>query len=403
MDVLVAGGHGHTGRRLLRLLAGMPILAAVLLAAPAGAATLPTGPAGTKFYTPPKTLPARHGTPIRARRLTGKAVLKSAGANRLFLYTSTSVAGRTVAVSGTVAVPKGVPPKGGWPVISWAHGTTGIADRCAMTRADVARGYDRPLLNRWLEAGYAVVRTDYEGLGTPGDHPYLIGESEARSVLDATRAAHRVLPGLSRQTVVAGHSQGGQAALWAASRAKRWTPELLLEGTVALAPISHLGEQAVAARALTSPGPLSGLVGMIARGLDIGVPGLDVPALLGDQAKALYPRTDTDCLPQLASPAEFGALAPGSIFRPDVPLDPVVTALNANDAESVSPGGPVLIEQGTADGTVLEPFTDQLAAEYTGKGLKVTYKTYDGVTHEGVVTSKAPADEATRWIQDRLG
>ena len=105
------------------------------------------------------------------------------------LYRSTSPTGAPIAVSGTVAVPKGNAPRGGWPVITWAHGTTGIADACAPSRANVLGGYDNPLLNRWLQAGYAVVRTDYEGLGTPGDHPYLIGVSEGRSVLDMVRAA----------------------------------------------------------------------------------------------------------------------------------------------------------------------------------------------------------------------
>ncbi len=74
-------------------------------------------------------------------------------------------------------------------MITWAHGTTGLADICAPTRSDVLGGYDRPLLNRWLKAGYAVVRTDYEGLGTPGEHPYLIGVSEGPQ-----RARHGRVP-----------------------------------------------------------------------------------------------------------------------------------------------------------------------------------------------------------------
>jgi dipeptidyl aminopeptidase/acylaminoacyl peptidase len=82
----------------------------------------------------------------------------------------------------------------------------------------VLGGYDHALLNRWLKAGYAVVQTDYEGLGTPGDHPYLIGVSEGRSVLDMVRAARKLDSSLGKRVVIAGHSQGGHAALWAASR-----------------------------------------------------------------------------------------------------------------------------------------------------------------------------------------
>src|SRR3954471_662162 len=93
------------------LLAGILVLAAApVLAAPANAA-VPKGPAGTKFYTPPKTLPkGSHGTPVWQRKLSGKAVLKSAASNRLLLYRSQSVAGKSVVVSGTVAVPKGKAP-----------------------------------------------------------------------------------------------------------------------------------------------------------------------------------------------------------------------------------------------------------------------------------------------------
>jgi dipeptidyl aminopeptidase/acylaminoacyl peptidase len=156
-----------------------------------------------------------HGSLIWSRRLSGKAALKGGG-NRLLLYRSSGVTGKRTAVSGTLAVPKGRAPKGGWPLISWAHGTTGIADRCAPSRGGDAAP---PLLERWLKAGYAIARTDYEGLGTPGDHPYLNGRSEGSALLDAARAARRLDKRIGKRFLLAGHSQGGQAVLWAASMA----------------------------------------------------------------------------------------------------------------------------------------------------------------------------------------
>src|SRR3954465_10856018 len=167
------------------------ITAALVLPTPA-AAKVPPGPAGAAFYTPAGTVPSKHGTPVWQRKLTGPAVLKSAKSNTLLLYTSTGIAGKTVGVSGDVAVPNGKAPKGGWPVITWAHGTVGIADACAPSRIGTQKNYDSPLLNSWLKAGYAVVRTDYEGLGTPGPHPYLIGDSEGRSTLDMVNAARKL-------------------------------------------------------------------------------------------------------------------------------------------------------------------------------------------------------------------
>ena len=116
--------------------------------------------------------------------------IAGAKSNRLVLYTSKTPQGKTTAVSGVVSVPKGKPPKSGWPVISYAHGTTGIADVCAPTRITAGSPqaayitYIDPELEEWIKAGYAVVRTDYQGLGTPGPHPYLIGEAEGRGVVD---------------------------------------------------------------------------------------------------------------------------------------------------------------------------------------------------------------------------
>src|SRR4051794_19668897 len=212
-------------------------------AAPAAPAALPR-PSGLAFYAPPSPLPAGpHGTVIRARPLRGPAALDGARRNVLLLYRSTSTRGRAIAVSGTVAVPRGRAPRSGWPVISYGHGTTGIADRCAPTRDRAGTAvhayvaYAQPLLERWLKAGYAVVRTDYQGLGTPGTHEYLNGPAEGRAMLDAVRAAREAAP-LARRVVLAGHSQGGHAALWAAAIARRWTPELSVRGTYALAPVS---------------------------------------------------------------------------------------------------------------------------------------------------------------------
>src|SRR3954452_5446830 len=189
-----------------RILAGILFLA---IAPSARAAdVVPPAPAGDARCTPPTKLPSGHGTPVWQRKLTGPAVLKSAKSNTLLLYTSTGIAGKTVGVSGDVAVPNGKAPKGGWPVITWAHGTVGIADSCAPSKVGTQANYDSPLLNKWLKAGYAVVRTDYEGLGTPGPHPYLIGDSEGRSTLDMVKAARKLNKDIGKELVIAGHSQG---------------------------------------------------------------------------------------------------------------------------------------------------------------------------------------------------
>src|SRR3954452_20867150 len=377
------------------------VLALLLAAAlPASAAAkVRKGPAGTAFYTPPSHLHGKgHGGLIWARRLTGAAALHGGSANKLLLYRSRGANGKTAAVSGTLTLPKGHAPKGGWPVISYAHGTTGIADVCAPSRdsaSNPAHGlnaYAYPLLQRWVKAGYAVVRTDYAGLGTPGVHPFLNGHAEGYSVLDAVRAARKLDKRVGRRVVIAGHSQGGQSALWAASLARKWTPELNVRGTLALAPVSHLGEQAALLRSLTSPGPISGFAAMILRGLDVARPALGVSSDLSPRAAALYPQTLTECLPHLQSSDSFGGMAPADIVRSDVDVAPISNALSSeDDPEDLKISTPVRIQQGTADGTVFQTFTDQLADSFHKHGVHLVYKTYEGVSHGGVVTTQPSA------------
>src|SRR3954447_17305580 len=376
------------------------LAAALLFAAPA-AAKVPSGPAGTAFYAPTKAVPSKHGTAIWQRKLTGPAVLKSAKSNRLLLYSSTSTAGRAVPVSGDVAVPKGKAPKGGWPVITWAHGTVGIADSCAPSKIGTQANYDSPLLNKWLKAGYAVVRTDYEGLGTPGPHPYLIGDSEGRSTLDMVKAARKLNAGIGKNLLIAGHSQGGQAALFAASLAKKVAPELKLKGTVAFAPVSHLSQQSTLLTVLTQPGGLAPLAAMILRGVDIANPALNLQSSLSDAAEALYPQIDERCLDALGRPDSFGSVSPAGLLRADADLALITAALEADDdPDTLKISGPVLIEQGKADTTVLPNFTTALASSLRAK---VTYKTYDGINHGGAVVDKKPATDATKFVKSRLG
>jgi pimeloyl-ACP methyl ester carboxylesterase len=241
-----------------------------------------------------------------------------------------------------------------------------------------------------------------EGLGTPGAHPYLIGRSEGYGMLDAVRAARRLDKRLGRRVILAGHSQGGHAALWGASLARKRTPELKLRGTLALAPASHIGEQAALLRSLTAPSPISGLASMILRGIDVGFPDLGVAAGLSAPAAALYPQTLTKCLGYLASANSFGALAPAQLIRPEVDIRDVVSALNAQDPDELTIRGSLRIQQGEADTTVFKTFTDQLVAGYSAAAVDLVYKTYPGVNHGGAVTDAKSAGDATSYIRSRL-
>lgn len=380
------------------------LFAAAVFAAPAVAKVRP-GPKGAAFYMPPKQLKGKHGGLVWARKHTGRDALKGASRNELLLYRSTDIDGEKIAVSGSLALPRGKVPKGGWPLITYAHGTTGAADRCAPSRgydANDLTSYAYPLLRRWLKAGYAVVRTDYEGLGTPGVHHYLLGLSEGRSVLDAARAARAFAPRkLSKRLIISGHSQGGHAALFAASLAPTWTPELRVRGTVAFAPASHLSTQSQATLDIDLPGGgLGAIAGLVLRGVDLAHPSLEVAGLLTPQAAALYPQTETVCFDALSANTSFGGLPLNQILRSDVDLSPLLAVVGRSDPEHLAIETPVRIEQGDADTTVFKAFTDQLVAAYAQSGAKVTYAIYPGISHRGVVD--AGAKDAARYIKQRL-
>ncbi|MGU9819193.1 alpha/beta hydrolase [Pseudomonas sp. LF135] len=190
--------------------------------------------AADAFYTWADPVPPMPGKLLRSEALTPQQSLASAGLNLRILYSSTDGLDNLtpVAVSGALFVPKGPAPAGGWPLMAWAHGTVGSADRCAPS-LNQRSPRDTRYLNDWLEQGYAIVATDYQGLGTPGLHPYGLTRPLAYGVLDSIRAVGAAPVNVSRRAVVFGQSQGGRAAFATAVMAKDYAPDVEVVGVVA--------------------------------------------------------------------------------------------------------------------------------------------------------------------------
>jgi acetyl esterase/lipase len=226
-------------RILMRLLNRRPSLAATVLAGVALLLAAHAAQAQSAFYTATdEELPGAPGTIIRAQPM--RRAPEGTIAYRV-LYRSTGLHDEPIAVSGVVILPSGPVPAGGRPIVAWAHPTTGVVPRCAPSLGmNVFRHIQG--LDAMLARGYAVAATDYPGLGTPGPHPYLVGVSEARAVIDSARAT-RDLEGADsgRRFAVWGHSQGGHAALFSGLVAKSYAPELELAGVAAAAPATELG------------------------------------------------------------------------------------------------------------------------------------------------------------------
>jgi alpha-beta hydrolase superfamily lysophospholipase len=380
---------------------------------PAPTTTIPTVTAGatattmTAFYTPPTPLPpGPAGSLIRAEVVTGVPGVPAGATVWRILYHSRSIYGADIAVSGYVLAPGGTPPAGGFPVLAWAHGTTGVADSCApsLFRSAGSSGPSLvPDLSLYLTAGFVVAATDYEGLGTPGLHPYLLGQSEGQGVLDAARAA-RQLPALSTSTTVLiyGHSQGGQAALFAGELAAGYAPDLHVVGVVAAAPATNLST-IVAIADNPAAGGVAGFELLASYTWAETYRDLPLSSVLTPAGQAFAAaHVDRECANQVDSDRKAAGLGPTTLFPASAATDPVVLAhAKLNDPGRARTGAPILVVQGTADQTVPPALTDlYVASQACPIGDTVDYLHVTGATHGTVVTLAGPTIVA--WLTARL-
>ncbi|MQA15781.1 MAG: lipase [Pseudonocardiaceae bacterium] len=298
--------------------------------------------------------------------------------------------GAPVRVSGVVIEPAGAPPPGGWPVVSFAHGTTGVADACAPSRSPGMLG-QLPVVLPLVQRGYLVTATDYEGLGTPGPHPYLQPVSEGRSVIDAVHAARELVPAASNRWVALGPSQGGQAAWAAAELAGGSGLEFL--GAVALAPPTDL-----AALVDDVPYGLSPLqrrfYPLVLYSLQLRHPQLDYADYLAGPALAAMGELERSCIP-----AAFGQ-APASDFAPRSPaaLARAKEWLEEFTLPRRPAAGPLFVAAGTGDDVVPVELVDAGVEAACELGDTVTYLRYPA----GHPALPAAGDDALDWIADRF-
>lgn len=376
--------HRHLRRRRV-LVAGVAALLAVLaftgVLRQCGEDVAEHATLGT-FDVLPDPLPAgRPGELIRSERLLGAP--DGAVAWRV-LYHSTDVHGRDIGVSGLVLAPDRPAPEGGWPVVSWAHPTTGASGRCAPSQSEdpfalVAGSHEL------IDAGYVVAATDYSGMGADGPQAYLIGVTEGNNVLDAARAA-RALPDAHAgdDLLLWGHSQGGQAALFAAQLAPTYAPELTPQAVAVAAPAADLAQLLADHR-----DDVSGVtIGSYAFAALVDVygpsdPSVRLDTVLTTAGVAVVPQIAPRCL--LSDTAELHRIAEpavGGFFA----VDPGTTAPWSALLAANTPGGsplrvPVLVAQGESDELVLPAATTSFVDRLCGSGERVTYRTYPGIDH----------------------
>jgi len=354
------------------------------------------------FYSVPDPLPAGPPGTIIRTQLVKQAPDVPAGTRIVrVLYKSTTIHGRQVAVSGYFMYDPKVVPKGGRPVIAWAHGTMGMANFCAPStfrRQGPGQPPDLPeYLGTFLAKGFVIAATDYQGFGTPGVEPYLVGGDEGRDVLDSARAVLTYKPAKAKnEVVIMGHSQGGGSALFAGQLASSYAPNLHVIGVVANAPASSL------ALALEYH-PTSDLIYIYFAAYAWThtykrMPSLD--ELLGPWGKSHLYMLDKYCFNHI-----YDAIIKtpvDQIFNMKELTSPVVIRLaKENSPGHVATKAPILINQGLADKTVYPFLSYNLVKDHLCPlHDTVEYREYPGATHYGVVTDSKSFTLA--WIARRM-
>ncbi|MER7539052.1 lipase family protein [Streptomyces sp. NPDC097704] len=377
-------------------------------AQPAGAhAPLTADKAAGRPHTSPAALPAGNGDVISSEPAVFyldplKAVKVDANVERI-LYGSTDRTGKPIAVTGTVLVPRTASPAPR-PIVAFAPGTQGLADKCAPSR-QLAEGteYEGLPVKKLLDQGWAVVVTDYQGLGTPGVHTYMDREAEGRAVLDSLRAAQRLrgtqLPAAG-PVALYGYSQGGGAAASAAELAPSYAPELQIKGAVVGAAPADL--DAVAANLDGSAYgaffnySLSGLGASY--GIDINPYlnffGKQITNDLRDnlcttQALAKYPFLQSRRLTVDGRPLTHRlSYAPWKAIVADQRLG------------TRKPAVPVLLSHSRLDDVVPHRVGEQLAADWCRLG--VTVKFTSNVIPGHIAATAATSTEGAPWLADRF-
>jgi pimeloyl-ACP methyl ester carboxylesterase len=389
-------------RALSAAVAGVSVLALATLGPPPASAA--------SFYDPPSPLPAgRNGDLIRHETSTfyiDPIQLIKADANvQRIMYRSTDTHGSPIAVTGTVLTPRSAwHGSGVRPIVSYAVGTQGEGDDCAPSKA-LAAGfeYEGPFIAGLLARGYGVVVTDYEGLGTPGDHTYVNRASEGHAVLDAIRAAQRLpeagLPD-DGPVAIAGYSQGGGASAAAAELQPGYAPELKLKGAYAGAVPADLGE---VAKNLDGHYAV-GFLGFALVSMNYAYPELNIPALLNARGKQLFEQVRTECTVEAIAAHAFTQSSTltndGRSLTAYLGEEPYRTRVAEQKIGTLKPSAPVLIVHSALDDIVPYAQDRTLGRTWCGKGAKVQFSTSLVPTH--VLGAVRAYPEAFAWLEARF-
>ncbi|WP_374243357.1 MULTISPECIES: lipase family protein [Mycobacterium] len=380
------------------------------------------------FYTPPDPLPGSPGDLIKSE--PSRLVLEPSGElgaivadGTRIMYRSTDARGNPMAVTGTYFEPHNDwPGKGPRPLIVYGPGTQGQGDQCAPSRQfnqgihwspwlDVAFNYEAMFVATMVARGFAIVMTDYQGLGTPGLHTYVNRVAEGNAMLDAGRAAMK-LPGTSLDphgpVAFWGYSQGGGAAASAAELASSYAPDLHVVGTYSGAPPADLKELFPYA----DGSALVGVVGYALNSVITSYPEFEdlIRSKLTPRGADLLHKVQDQCIAETITKFMFRHLQP--YFNVDiyqaVNEEPFSTLFDMQKIGKYKPNAPVMILSNRYDPLVPWTAANQLGRDWCDKGADVQFWTNEEppFLNKLVINHALPmlvdGERGMQWIADRF-
>ncbi len=305
-----------------------------------------------------------------------------------------------------VPSPADVPSPDGVPLIALAHGTEGLARQCATSLdawslpafAQEFFSFPDTVIVPFVEAGYAVAATDFQGLGAPGDSAFLIGSLEAQNVLDSIRAIRAFEQvKLNDKNFVWGHSQGGHAAAFTAQLASELAPEIKLHGIVIGAPAAQLEELVNAILVPDKPSPITGVAMMVAgswrQTYQLPLDVVFTPKGIND-----LPRVYQECI--LGASAAFNFEKPSAYYYSNpTTTSPWRDTMLLNTPKPVLYPAPVFVAQGESDPVIAPQTTRAFANQLCAAGNAVQFKLYPNTDHLGAIS--ASRADVIAWLNAR--
>jgi Secretory lipase len=343
----------------------------------------------TKFYDTPDAFPSgQPGELIRSEPFYEYLLPYTISAVRI-LYHSRSPHDKDVAASGVVLLPRGTAPPGGWPIIAWAHDLTGSARQCAPSLLKTLN--EGPLLSMYVGLGYAVVASDYAGLGTNFPYAVLDVTSNAQDVINSVAAARSALPQLGSKWLVAGYAHGSRVAVGVAEALPKNSDSNYLGaiGILGIAdppePFEHLGQ-----------GPSYPMLVFLAQGIKNQYAEFRVDDMLTGKGMTLYKILGDSC------EAPSGQLPDSNeLLKPGWQNNPYIKDFFSRNALGRKPAfSPVLLISGEAAGDVPASLTDALVGRLCQQKDHVLFVNYPGLNPSAVLGNSV--GEQVSWIRARF-